>query len=159
MNINYRIIWIVLFILTITGILSCENQSDKTQDFYTYTRDWDLYRIPLIEPYELFSVTSSDSDWFFKLPPTLIENQKQIPVDAVTIKDSLIFTFTKDIYLYMVGDISLWCVIDAKNKQHQVFTKEIDFKAFQQKHNLLDLNFKKPNPVFEVFEKTMKVTF
>jgi hypothetical protein len=59
----------LIITILITGLLtSCNNQTGKN-DFYSYTRSGDLWRLPLAEPYELISPTNTPDGWFLVLKP------------------------------------------------------------------------------------------
>ncbi len=59
---------LILFIgMLLVGCIPFVNQGDS--DFYSYTKDGDLWRVPLLEPYEAISPTNSD-DWVVRLHST-----------------------------------------------------------------------------------------
>ncbi len=59
----------LLIALLISGLLtSCSGLTGK-DDFYSYTRSDDLWRLPLAEPYELISPTNTPDGWFLVLKP------------------------------------------------------------------------------------------
>jgi hypothetical protein len=59
----------LIITILITGFFtSCNNQIGKNE-FYSYTRSGDLWRLPLAEPYELISPTNTPDGWFLVLKP------------------------------------------------------------------------------------------
>ena len=68
-------------VILIFFLMAC-NQLTSKQDFYSYTRSGDLWRLPLAEPYELISPTNTPDGWFLVLKP-----QPNLHPNYVTIGD------------------------------------------------------------------------
>lgn len=62
-------VYLILFVLACCG---CKTHSTK-HDFYSYSKSFDLWRLPILEPYELIS-PSNPGGWFLLLEDPQFKN-------------------------------------------------------------------------------------
>lgn len=130
---NLYQLFVLLFLLLLT--ISCQN------NFYNYKKDLDLWRFPLIEPYELISPTKDS--WFIKLAnfnPYPFESNRPYQlsyIDSVGIFDHLIFIHSKHANVPN-GSRPIWLVIDTFKKDASKYSiyEEQDFYFELEKMNL-----------------------
>lgn len=129
---NYKII--INFISVFFLCSCCEdsfkqsvNSENQREDFYRYSKDGDLYRIPLIKPFQVISSTGVGGDWIMKLPQEQIKNGKNaIEVSSLTVVDSIIIIYSELTYM-SEGMTPVWLLIDTRNKRELFLQNEVDY--------------------------------
>lgn len=127
-------IWLNLVCLCLL-FYSCSNENKEDDSFYTATRTEDLWRVPLIEPYEVVSATNSSlNDWYISLPSSTIKGPDlYIPGDefqfmgihTVAIEDSIIVLSNENVYWPKLdGQYPSTLIINAKNGDCFVYSSE-----------------------------------
>ena len=129
-----------LFILFIhfLALVSCRSKSNA-ENFYSYNRDFDLWRFPLIEPYELISPTNS-GDWFLVIPNHKFKHKDFFSsstefhlsnIDSVAILDSLIILHCKNLYWpKLSGMYNTTVLLNNRNGIHYIFSVDHHKKEF-----------------------------
>jgi len=148
---NYRIALLLIFL---GMVLSCAKQKEKqtnTDSFYTQTRSYDLYRIPLIKPHQL-TTPVLETGWFFELPygqiGSLISNS--IGVNKVGVKDSIIIVQTDIIYVKYKMQ-KAWFIVDLKTNTENVITDVNEYNNYLNKKGLQDIKLLIPDVVYQRF--------
>ena len=121
------------FIITsiiFTGLLlSCNSDS-----FYTARKDGDLWRLPLLEPYELIAVGDIEEPEWWNLclnvynPYNWKDRYQLSNIDSVGVKNNLILVHSKKVQRpnsYTGG----WFLIDPCNKQELFFSNRHDLEV------------------------------
>ena len=131
-------IYLILLALLFTA---CKPNSTK-HDFYSYSKSFDLWRLPLLEPFELISPTNS-GDWFlvmknpsFKNPDFFTSGDEfQLSnIESVRILDSVIVLHSTNIYWpKLSGSYNTTLIIDTKNQSKHIYSNQ---------HHNSDLNDK-----------------
>jgi hypothetical protein len=115
-------------------LLSCQNKG-KQDDFYSSTKRWDLWRVPILKPFEIVSPTNSD-DWFLIInQPKLSHKDYFNPgdeyefqltsIDSVGVADSiLVFKSRRHYWPKLSGDYRTTLIINAKTKEQFIFSDE-----------------------------------
>lgn len=125
---------------------SCK-ETNKESNFYEYSQKFDLYRLPLVKPYELISANKG-FNWFFK------NNNFEIEVDSVGISDSFIVIYSSSVYKPELGGrFEQWLVINHKTNEISVNTFE-EFKEFKNNNNLTMYDV---NEVYKVFNENLQL--
>jgi hypothetical protein len=143
-------------------LLSCQNKSQQ-DDFYSTTKRWDLWRVPILKPFEIVSPTNSD-DWFLIInQPKLSHKDYFNPgdeyefqltsIDSVGVADSiLVFKSRRHYWPKLSGDYRTTLIINAKTKEQFIFSDEHHQSEIRQK--LKSLNAE--NIVLYSFDKVKK---
>jgi hypothetical protein len=143
-----KIIVNIFSALYVVGCLnSCANET-PTKYFYSETKRGDLWRIPLIEPYEIVSPTNQDWNLIIK-NAHLISKDYFNPgeeygfqlsnIDSLAIEDSVIIVKSRVAYWpKLSGDYRTTLMIDTKTNEQLIFSnthhqKELDFKIQELK--------------------------
>jgi len=97
----------LIITLLISGLITgCTSLTGKN-DFYSYTRSGDLWRLPLAEPYELISPTNTPDDWFLVLKPhpnlhpdyvTIGDEFQLSSIDSAALLKTVIVLHSKNVY-------------------------------------------------------------
>ena len=115
-------------------LLSCRNKP-KQDDFYSSTKRWDLWRVPIQKPFEIVSPTNDDA-WFLIIKhPKLIHKDYFNPgdeyefqltsIDSVGVADSiLVFKSRRHYWPKLSGDYPTTLIIDTKTKEQFIFSNE-----------------------------------
>src|SRR5688500_12580529 len=115
---------IIIFSLLFFALFSCQSKTKK-DDFYSYTKRWDLWRVPILEPYEIISPTNT-GDWFFVIKNPKLrhadyfdpgdEYEFQLSsIDSLGIADSvLIFKSRMQYWPKLGGDNNTTLFVNAK---------------------------------------------
>ena len=135
----------LLFLFIVFSLIACNHSENTVNDFYKNTRKGDLFRIPLIEPYELLSTGKLGHGWFLQLPENTIPFEKQLFVDSIVVVNNIILTKTKEVDIINIGNTSIWCVIDSN---FNVFYKETDVQKSLKKRGLNIKAFQNPDDLF-----------
>ncbi len=144
-----RLLPLILSTLLLTA---CSGHSDaeKTGDFYSYTKDGDVWRVPLLEPYEVFSPTNSDmNDWFLVVHDPVISgpdfklfgDEFQFTALAkVGIADSIIvLENTNEYWPQLSGAYPGLLIINAKTDELFIYSKEHHQSAIDAKFKELGI--------------------
>ena len=138
-----------LLILTFlfTALLACQNEIKKS-DYYSYTKRWDLWRVPLLEPYEIASPTNSD-DWFFILKNPRFSHKdffdagegtdfQLTNIDSIGLKDSIVIIHSQRHYWpKLSGEYRTTLIVDARTHKQFIFSDE--HHRTELKHQLKSL--------------------
>lgn len=117
-------------IITLIGIIisivvfGCQPKKTRNNNFYNYSKDWDLDRIPLIQPYELIS---ADKGYLWVLRNKELDYKKKKYYDAgvekVGVYFNYIILYTSSTYFdYKMTE--LWIVINTHNDTTVYYTEE-----------------------------------
>lgn len=112
---------------------SCNFSTDHKNDFYSYSKSGDLWRVPLIEPYEIISPTNSGSDdWFLVIKNHNIEGPKYFrsgdefqlsSIKTIGILDSVIVATNENEYWpKLSGQYSSTLIIDLKTNRQFLYS-------------------------------------
>jgi len=144
---------IIMLILISSLLFSCNlNNKKKEQGFYDYSRSGDLYRIPLIEPYE---ITSADKGftWIMEFkgnsPPSKLGTGN---IDSIGLTRSYCILYNRRADLPN-GMSKAWFVIDANKNEEKVFTSDDEYQIFLKSRNLNSLKLYDIKAVFIDFDK------
>jgi hypothetical protein len=124
---------IILMLLSINAIIGCG--SDKKPDFYCDTNfkyDTDVWRLPIVEPFELITVDSS-TFWSLNWPrtPDKAYLEFQYNADSITYKDGVIMI------VYDYGNVFNRGVIDIKQGKVIEFKSRDEFYKFRSEDSML----------------------
>ena len=118
--------------------LGCKTNSTK-HDFYSYSKSFDLWRLPLIEPIELISATNS-RDWFlvitnpnFQNPDFFSNGGFQLSdIESVGLQDSVIVIHSSSLYWpKLSGSYNTTVIINTKTNEKYIYSNQ---------HHSKDLN-------------------
>lgn len=142
-----KIYFIFLFTLAFYST-SCDFGSKQTDDFYTATKDLDLWRVPLLKPYEVVS-PGNDEAWFLILEKpdlsgpdfALFGEEFQLTnITRLGIKDSIIVIENKEEYWpKLSGMYPSVLIVDAKTNHSFIYSKEHHQQAIKAKYKELKL--------------------
>lgn len=130
-------------------MMSCVSEQEEKSDFYTTQKEFDLWRVPLLEPYEIVSPNNAN-DWFLILEdphisgPDFMLNGREFQLTNITkigIKDSVIVIENRDQYWpKLSGMYSSVLIINPKTNNHLIYSKEHHQDEIQLKTKEFDLN-------------------
>ncbi|HEY0066173.1 MAG TPA: hypothetical protein VGB46_02385 [Flavisolibacter sp.] len=119
-------------LLLIAIFFSCRDKTRKA-DFYSYTKKWDLWRVPILEPFEIVSPTNS-GDWFLIIrqpgfthkdyfnPAGKYEFQLTF-IDSVGVADSvLVFKSRSHYWPRLSGDYKTTLIIKANTNEQFIYS-------------------------------------
>jgi len=120
---------VVVYPLITLLILSC---TDSTDGYYTVDKEWDLWRFPLIKPYELVSPTNySTDDWVLILDdfnPYNTDSKYQLTnIDSIGILENIVLLHSHRAR-YPGGNRPLWLIINGNNAFKQIITDKEEVK-------------------------------
>lgn len=133
----------IIFLFT-----ACHNETPRV-DFYSYTKRWDLWRVPILEPYEIVSPTN-DSSWFFIIKKPNIHHKDYYNdnnkfelhlsgIDSIGVKNSLIVLKSKKHYWpRLSGEYKTTLIVNTKSGEQFIYsnkhhTKELSDKLHELK--------------------------
>jgi hypothetical protein len=148
---------ILLFIISVV-FYSCNfNSKNEKKGFYDYSKEYDLYRVPLIEPLEIISADRGFS-WTFKLPYRQIENKDEIGGDVkkIGIDKSIIVLFTPSTYIFNSMN-NAWIVVDVENKTEKAFINESEYNKYLIEKGISQIKLYEVSEVFKVFDTENKL--
>lgn len=134
---------IAVILLLFTALLSCQGRTKKA-NFYSYTKKWDLWRVPILEPYEIISPTNSE-DWTLIIKhPKLSHKDYFNPgdeydfqltsIDSVGVADSILIFKSQSLYWpKLSGDYRTTLIINAKTKEQFIFSDKHHQSESRQK--------------------------
>ncbi len=135
--------------------------SDPDNNFYGYTKRWDLWRFPLVKPYELVSPTNfSSEEWFFILHdfnPFGTESRYSITnIDSVAITDKYIFLHSERV-LYPGGDRPAWLVINLEDDSKMLLTGQGRLKPWLDSARIEKIRIYKFEKILKDFQENLKL--
>ncbi len=124
-----------LLMLSILLFAGCSYLSEEPTDFYSYSKDGDLWRVPLLEPFEIVSATNSDmNDWLLIVDQPAISgpdfklfgDEFQFgELTKVGIKDSIIvLENTNQYWPKLSGSYPGLLIINTKTSELLIYSKE-----------------------------------
>jgi hypothetical protein len=139
---------IILAAFSVMLLSSCGNSNNKQEmKFYKQSKAADLYRIPLIQPYELISADRGAS-WHYKTANDQIGN-----VDAVGINNTIVVIHSPSVYRPdLGGNVEQWHIINASDGTEMDLTTESDYEAYKKKLNLYQIKLYNVNDLFREFD-------
>lgn len=137
------ILSIIVLILTSCSFLNEKNEQQV--GFYDYYQDGDIIRIPLKEPYIIYSANKGE-DWVFDVPfGDFLKGLQVSNIKSLYVEEDLIFFYSDLISL--PGETSpAWIVFDFGNKTSKYYTNyNLFLKDFPcgQKMELVSITFEK----------------
>lgn len=126
----------LIYILTLLSVtVSCNLRRDSNEDFYSYSKSRDLWRVPLIKPYEVVSPTNSGSDdWFLIIKNHQIEGHNYFrsgdefqfsSIKTIGILDSVIFaTNVNEYWPKLSGQYPSTLIIDLKTNKQYLYSNQ-----------------------------------
>lgn len=135
--------------------MSCWNK-DKEEGFYSYSKVNYIYRLPVIEPYE---ITSPDNgvNWaiaFKNSPPPAHGVQF---LTKIGIHDSVFVVYSPRDLSFSSDHPQVWAVIDITKKEEKVFTTEAEYNTHLKSRGLKEIKLYDINAVFANFDKNKKL--
>lgn len=160
--------WLVLLIIAGCQLAGCHERKNENS-FYSTTKSADLWRFPLIKPYELISPTNS-GDWFLNLKLDSSQLHKDFfyqgsdfqvsDIESLGIKDSIIVIYCNNLYWPKLGGLySSTIFIDCPTNQVLVFSNEHHSNAINQMlaiKNLKDIRLYQVENIVKQFQATQK---
>jgi hypothetical protein len=150
----------IYLILLALFFIGCKSDSAK-HDFYSYTKSFDLWRLPLSEPFELISPTNS-GDWFlviknpgFKNPDFYTYGDEfQLPnIESVGILDSVIVIHSTGIYWpKLSGSYNTTLIIDTKTQSKLIYSNQHHRSELNDKLGELNIKSIKLYPLESVLK-------
>lgn len=118
-------------------------------EFYDYYKKEDLWRLPLIEPYELFKIAGARKD---QQPSNWHLNFKTLwdSVSVVQLNVSMINVDNKIIYGYGTEYPCQHFIINTVSGEEKIYE---DISEWEKQLDQLEINSKKIYDVFDLFEK------
>lgn len=145
-------IFLLITILSIVGCGSNSKNGKQSDEFYTDKGGIDLWRVPLIKPYEI--VTLREGDWGARSVDTFDVPLSMPGVRTVNVVDSVIFIFGTKTILNGQEVEAAWFVIKSKNhkvwgfKDHQNYLNHIHSIGIGNEPKLLDVRCTRSFPIF-----------
>lgn len=133
--------------------MSCNN---KKRDFYSYSRDFDLCRIPLIAPIEINSSGGGvKGTWLLENVGENIDKIKTIPVDSVGLLkgDSVYAIYNKRLYLPTKGGMYESWIVFKNNEILKILNSYTEYKAYCMNKFKQEIKLFEPSIIFIDFEK------
>lgn len=146
----------IAFALVLLALLvGCRFSPQSSGSFYTHSKRGDLYRIPLIEPFELIS--ADQHYWFIEISDSSSGQIEQLEVEAFFVDPPYVVTHTKS--SDFSGRMSpVWVIIE-EGEDTEIHFDEKSFSESARRHGYLDLPFLQPSEVFSIFESTGELPF
>lgn len=124
---------VILFLFSIYIIIGCN--SDKKSVFYCDTNfkyETDVWRLPIVEPFELITVDSS-TFWSLNWPKTPDKEYLRFNynADSITYKDGMMMI------VYDYGNVFNQGIIDIKKREIIEFKSREEFYKFKSEDSLL----------------------
>lgn len=161
--------WFAILIIVSCQLTGCHNRN-KENTFYTVSKTVDLWRFPLIQPFELVSPTNS-GDWFLNL--TLDSNHlsndffyqgsdyQLSDIESVGIKDSSIVIHCNNLYWpKLSGQYNSMVFIHCPTRQVSIFSKNHHAPAINQlllKYKMRDIKLYPLEKIIKEFQATGKL--
>lgn len=138
---------------------SCNWGTNKKKvGFYDYSRVNYIYRLPLIEPYEITSPDNGAS-WgiAFKNNPPAAHGVQFLT--NIGIQDSVFVVYSPKDLSFSSDHPQVWVVVDVANKEEKIFTNEKDYNTHLKNKGLKDIKLYEINPLYTDFDKNRKLPF
>lgn len=150
---------IVSGITAIFFLTTCNSGSGKKEvGFYDYSKIDYIYRLPLIEPYE---ITSPDNgvNWILAFKGTSPPSHGVQFLTKVGMKDSVFVVYSPRDLSFSSDHPNVWAVVDVEKKEEKLFTNEWEYKAYLTNRGMGDISLYEINTVFKRFDndKTLLV--
>ncbi|HYV92887.1 MAG TPA: hypothetical protein VE978_13910 [Chitinophagales bacterium] len=147
---------VTLTALTLLILNSCGLGNKKNEGFYDYSKEFDSYRIPLIEPIEIYS--SDKVTWIGKLPYNQINGMEEIggEIEKVGINKSIIVIYTPSTYIFDSMN-QAWFVIDVNKKTEKAFIEESEYLKYLRQEGTDQINLYEVNEVYRMFDTENKL--
>ena len=137
-----------VFVFRLIISTSCNEAGKKKEGFYEFSQTWDLYRVPLIDPFQVISADQGNT-W------TLKRFDKEDVVSKVGINGSVMVVFSRRTAL--PGKMTqAWFVLRPDTKE-EVFTSETEYKSYLTSIGLGSVKLYDINQVFSDFDKYKKL--
>lgn len=163
---SYRILILVIVCWQLTGCHVRKNDND----FYTVTKTNDLWRFPLIKPYELVSPTNS-GDWFLKLTLDSSQLHKDFfyqgsdyqvsDIESLGIKDSTIVIHCNNLYWpKLSGQYHSTIFIHCRSGKVSIFSNKHHAELINQKrkkYNVQDIHLYQLENLVKEFQKLQRL--
>jgi hypothetical protein len=143
-----KIVLVIAFL-----IMSCSN-NDKNKGFYDYSRVSYIYRLPVIEPYEITS-RDNGANWVISFKDSPPAHAIQF-IKSIGRQDS-IFVVYSPMDLSVPGHPPVWLVVDAAEKKEKVFTEEKAYMLHLKSNHLEKVKLYDIQTVFMDFDKKKKL--
>ena len=141
------LIHILAFLLVFT---SCNFKSNSKDDFYSFSKSGDLWRLPIIEPYEIVLPTNSSSDdWFLIIKNHKIEGPNYFrsgdefqlsSIKTIGILDSVIVATNENEYWpKLSGQYPSTLILDLKSEEQFLYSNKHHTTELNEKLNDLKL--------------------
>jgi len=150
----------IYFILLTLVFFGCKPTQTK-QDFYSYSKSSDLWRLPLLEPFELISPTNS-SDWFLVIKnpdftnPVFYTSGDEFQlsnIESVGILDSVIVIHSTNIYWpKLSGSYNTTLIIDTKTQNKHIYSNQYHRSDLNDKLGELNIKSIKLYPLESVLK-------
>lgn len=129
-------------------LTSCSFFNDKNENqegFYDYYQDGDILRLPLKEPYIIYS-SNNGEDWLFKVPfGNFLKGLDIYNIKSLYVEKDLIF-FYSDLISLPGETTPAWIVFNIENKTSKYYTNyNLFLKDFPsgKKMELVSITFEK----------------
>lgn len=159
----------LLITLLISGLFtSCTGLTGKN-DFYSYTRSGDLWRLPLAEPYELVSPTNTATDWFLILKPHPVLHPDYLntgdefqlsSIDSAGLLKSVIVLHSKSVYWpRLSGSYKSTLILDTATHKVWLYPDQQGEKIFSRLRELkvTDIQLWPIEPIVRMFQDSLKL--
>jgi hypothetical protein len=147
----------VLFLLLFSAAyIGCESGSGFYEE---YTKE-DLFRLPLVRPYELLNLYGADSSdlelhgWTLKLQNQFFGYVSQLNVSDINVLNGTIYGHGKD---GLTHNPNFWFAIVPDQKIEKVFETENEWTAFLKERKVDPAALYKVWPVFYKFRKDVSL--
>jgi len=152
---HYKMRRTVTFLIISFLYMSCWN-NDKQEGFYDYSRISYIYRLPVIEPYEITS-PDNGANWTiaFKSSPPPAHGVQFLT--NIGIRGSVFVVYSPRDLSFSSDHPQVWAVIDISKKTEKIFTKEAEYYAYLKSIGLKDIKLYDINEVFVDFDKNKKL--
>jgi hypothetical protein len=125
----------ICIILVLLLTTTCNFSNSEEKDFYSFSKSGDLWRVPLIEPYEVVSPSNSGSnDWFLIIRNNNIEGPNFYNIDdafqlssikEIGIFDSVIVAKSESVYWpKLSGEYPSTLIIDVKTGKQYLYSDQ-----------------------------------
>lgn len=139
-----------LLMLSMLLFAGCSFLSEEPSDFYSYSKEGDLWRVPLLEPFEVVSPTNSElNDWFFIVDHPVISGPdfnlsgdefQFSELTNVGIKDSIIvLENTNQYWPKLSGSYAGLLIVNTKTSELLIYSKEHHQSAINTKFKELGI--------------------
>lgn len=136
---------IILIVLILTSCNFLNKKNEVQEGFYDYYQDGDIIRLPLKEPYIMYSANNGE-DWVFDVPfGDFLKGLQVSNIQSVYVENDLVF-FYSDLISLPGETAPAWIIFDLDKKTSTYYTNYDQFiKDFPsgQKMELVSSTFEK----------------